>query len=105
MAGAVLGIYGNTAAEALYPSFSTDSTGAPLTGADDYTYRFAPGQLPPVKVARQGTRTQLVARIRGSVRVGVAAVLAETRCAERDLEGSGTGEDVGAFAGFPMILE
>ncbi len=48
MAGAVLGIYGNTAAEALYPSFTADADGAPLTGANDYTYRFAPGQLPPV---------------------------------------------------------
>jgi hypothetical protein len=48
MAGAVFGIYGNTAAEALYPNFSNDSAGAPLTGADDYTYHFAPGQLPPV---------------------------------------------------------
>jgi hypothetical protein len=48
MAGAVLGIYGNSAAEALYPTFSTDAAGAPLTGADEYTYHFAPGQLPPV---------------------------------------------------------
>lgn len=48
MAGAVLGIYGNTAAEALYPSAMNDSDGAPLTGAQRYTYRFEPGQLPPV---------------------------------------------------------
>jgi len=48
MAGAVIGIYGNTAAEALYPNFSTDAAGAPLTGANAYTYHFAPGQLPPV---------------------------------------------------------
>ncbi|WP_285031083.1 DUF1254 domain-containing protein [Mycolicibacterium sp. lyk4-40-TYG-92] len=48
MAAAVLGIYGNTAAEAIYPMFSNDSTGAPLTGANNYTLRFAPGQLPPV---------------------------------------------------------
>lgn len=48
MAGAVLGIYGNTAAEALYPGAFNDSTGAPLTGANKYTYRFEPGQLPPV---------------------------------------------------------
>ncbi|MDT5249621.1 MAG: hypothetical protein QOJ28_2255 [Mycobacterium sp.] len=48
MAGAVFGIYGNTAAEALYPNFSNDSAGAPLTGADKYTYHFASGQLPPV---------------------------------------------------------
>ncbi|BBX28515.1 DUF1254 domain-containing protein [Mycolicibacterium alvei] len=48
MAGAVLGIYGNTAAEALYPAAFFDSTGAPLDGSNRYTYRFAPGQLPPV---------------------------------------------------------
>jgi hypothetical protein len=48
MAGTVLGIYGNTAAEAIYPGTSNDSTGAPLTGANNYIYRFAPGQLPPV---------------------------------------------------------
>jgi hypothetical protein len=48
MAGAAFGIYGNTAAEALYPGSATDSTGQPLTGADKYTYHFASGQLPPV---------------------------------------------------------
>jgi len=42
MAGAVLGIYGNTAAAAMYPSFANDSAGAPLTGANHYTFRFAP---------------------------------------------------------------
>jgi hypothetical protein len=47
MAGAVLGIYGNTAAEAIYPGTMVDSTGAALTGASSYTYRFEPGQLPP----------------------------------------------------------
>ena len=48
MAGAAFGIYGNTAAEALYPGLLNDSSGAPLTGANNYTVRFAPGQLPPV---------------------------------------------------------
>jgi hypothetical protein len=48
MAGAVLGIYGNSSTEAMYPVLSTDSDGAPLNGAHDYTLRFAPGQLPPV---------------------------------------------------------
>ena len=48
MAGAVLGIYGNSKQEAMYPVFSNDSTGVPLTGANNYTYRFPPGQLPPV---------------------------------------------------------
>jgi hypothetical protein len=48
MAGAALGIYGNTAAEAIYPGSFSDSTGAPLTGANNYTFRFAKDQLPPV---------------------------------------------------------
>ena len=48
MAAAVIGIYGNTAIEAIYPIFNNDSTGAPLNGANVYTYRFPPGQLPPV---------------------------------------------------------
>lgn len=48
MAGAVLGIYGNSKDEAVYPGTAFDSEGRPLTGADRYAYRFAPGQLPPV---------------------------------------------------------
>lgn len=48
MAAAVLGIYGNSSAEAMYPVLAVDSAGAPLTGANNYTVRFAPGQLPPV---------------------------------------------------------
>ena len=48
-AGAVLGIYGNSAAEALYPMYRNDSEGKPLDGAKArYTLRFAPGELPPV---------------------------------------------------------
>ena len=136
MAGAVLGIYGNTAAEAIYPSFSNDSAGAPLTGANNYTYHFAKDQLPPVNafwsltmyelpqsllVANPmnrylinspmlpslvpdpdggytfyiqnespgiGQGVQLAARAEGPVRAGAAAVLAQARCAERDLEGA-----------------
>lgn len=48
MAGSVLGIYGNVAAEAMYPVIATDTSGAPLNGSSSYTLRFAPGQLPPV---------------------------------------------------------
>ncbi|MCB0933022.1 MAG: DUF1254 domain-containing protein [Mycobacterium sp.] len=48
MAGAVLGIYGNSKQEAMYPALTTDSDGAPLTGADKYTLTFPAGQLPPV---------------------------------------------------------
>jgi hypothetical protein len=49
MAGAALGIYGNSKDEAIYPGFITDDTGAPLMGTSSYTYRFAPGRLPPVR--------------------------------------------------------
>lgn len=48
MAAAVLGIYGNSKQEALYPLLSTDSDGAPLTGAHSYTLTFPEGRLPPV---------------------------------------------------------
>lgn len=48
MAGAVFGIYGNTAAEALYPNSTHDAEGQPLTGANNYTFRFPKDQLPPV---------------------------------------------------------
>lgn len=49
MLGAVVGIYGNSAQEALYPIYEVDATGAPLDGAKNrYTLHFAPGQLPPV---------------------------------------------------------
>jgi hypothetical protein len=48
MGGAVLGIYGNSKGEAIYPTYYTDQTGQKLTGANRYTIHFAPGQLPPV---------------------------------------------------------
>jgi hypothetical protein len=48
MAGAILGIYGNSKEEAMYPLYSLDAAGKPLDGANRYTLRFAPGQLPPV---------------------------------------------------------
>lgn len=48
MAGAVMGIYANSNAEAMYPVLSTDADGAPLTGANDYTLTFPADGLPPV---------------------------------------------------------
>jgi hypothetical protein len=48
MAGAALGIYGNSKAEALYPAYGVDAHGQPLDGAHRYSLRFGPGQLPPV---------------------------------------------------------
>ena len=48
MAAAVLGIYGNSKAEAMYPMYAIDADGKRLDGANSYTVRFVPGQLPPV---------------------------------------------------------
>lgn len=48
MAGARLGIYANSQAEAIYPAYLIDSAGQKLDGSNRYTIRFAPGQLPPV---------------------------------------------------------
>ena len=49
MAAAILGIYGNSQAEAMYPIYSLDAAGGKLDASKDrYVLRFAPGQLPPV---------------------------------------------------------
>ena len=48
MAGAVLGIWGNSEQEAIYPTYMVDADGRKLDGARRYTLRFRPGQLPPV---------------------------------------------------------
>src|SRR6266850_6750596 len=48
MAAAVLGIYGNSKLEAMYPFYAEDEAKQKLSGANRYTIRFAPGQLPPV---------------------------------------------------------
>lgn len=48
MAAAVLGIYGNSEQEAMYPVLATDADGQSLSGANNYTLTFAAGQLPPV---------------------------------------------------------
>ena len=48
MAAAAVGIYGNSKEEAMYPFYPVDAAGNKLDGANKYTVRFAPGQLPPV---------------------------------------------------------
>jgi len=48
MAAAVLGIYGNSKQEAMYPVYYVDEANQKLDGANRYSLRFAPGQLPPV---------------------------------------------------------
>jgi hypothetical protein len=48
-AAAKAGLYGNDAAEAMYPFTRTDATGEPLDGSKhNYTLTFPAGQLPPV---------------------------------------------------------
>jgi hypothetical protein len=47
--GDVVGIYGNSAEEAIYPMYSVDAEGAPLDAAKSkYVLRFEPGKFPPV---------------------------------------------------------
>jgi hypothetical protein len=45
---AQLGLGANVPQEALYPATFTDSQGQPLSGANNYTLHFDPGQTPPV---------------------------------------------------------
>ncbi len=47
MGAAVLGIYGNSREDAIYPIYNGTAKER-LNGANKYTLRFAPGQLPPV---------------------------------------------------------
>ena len=48
MAGAVLGIWGNSKEEAIYPIYLVDSENKPLNAAEhSYTLRFEPGNIPP----------------------------------------------------------
>lgn len=49
MSSAVLGIYGNSKEEAMYPAYFVDAEGNQPNGKKHrYTLRFQPGQLPPV---------------------------------------------------------
>ena len=48
MGAAVLGIYGNSAQEAIYPVYALDAAGQRLDGGNNYVVHFAPGELPPV---------------------------------------------------------
>jgi hypothetical protein len=48
MTAAVLGIYGNSKQEAMYPYYGVDAEGNKLDGTNKYTLHFDKGQLPPV---------------------------------------------------------
>jgi hypothetical protein len=49
MCAAVLGIYGNSKMEAMYPIYAIDTDAQKLDGSGHYTLHFAPSQLPPVQ--------------------------------------------------------
>lgn len=63
MAAAVLGIYGNSKQEAMYPLYLVDSDGRMLDGANRYALRFAPGQLPPANAFWSLTMYELPASL------------------------------------------
>jgi hypothetical protein len=48
MSAAIMGIYGNSKQEAMYPVYFVDADDKKLDGASSYTVRFEPGHLPPV---------------------------------------------------------
>jgi len=48
MSAAILGIYGNSKDEAIYPVYFVDGAKKALTGVNRYTLRLESGQLPPV---------------------------------------------------------
>jgi hypothetical protein len=63
MAGAFLGIYGNSKAEAMYPMYALDAGGEKLNGANQYTLHFAPGQFPPINAFWSLTMYELPASL------------------------------------------
>jgi hypothetical protein len=63
MAAAVLGIYGNSKLEAMYPFYAVDEAKQKLEGTNRYTLRFAPGQLPPVNAFWSLTMYELPASL------------------------------------------
>jgi hypothetical protein len=63
MAGAILGIYGNTAQEAMYPMYTVDSDGKALSGANNYILKFEAGKMPPVNAFWSLTMYELPASL------------------------------------------
>jgi hypothetical protein len=64
MAGAVLGIYGNSKAEAMYPAYAIDASGQKVDASKhNYTLHFAKGQLPPVNAFWSVTMYELPASL------------------------------------------
>jgi hypothetical protein len=47
MAAAIIGIYGNSKKEAMYPIYTMDSEGAALDGVNSYSLTFSKNTVPP----------------------------------------------------------
>jgi hypothetical protein len=60
---AVLGIYGNSKHEAMYPVYKTDSNGQLLEGTNKYVLTFGSGQFPPVNAFWSLTMYELPASL------------------------------------------
>jgi hypothetical protein len=63
MGAAVMGIYGNSKQEAMYPIYGVDADKQKLSGVNRYTLHFAPGQLPPVNAFWSVTMYELPASL------------------------------------------
>ena len=87
MAAAVLGIYGNSKAEAMYPLYSADADGQTLDGANRYTLRFAPGQLPPVNAFWSLTMYELPEPARSQSAEPLPDQLSDAAQLEKDPDG------------------
>jgi hypothetical protein len=88
MGAAVLGIYGNSKQEAMYPVYYVDATKQKLDGANRYTVRFAPGQLPPVNAFWSLTMYEAAEPARGQSAQPLSdqltdAAAAQARCRRR----------------------
>src|ERR1700733_11184518 len=66
MGAAVMGIYGNSKSEAMYPVYGVDADGKKLNGANVYTLHFPPGQFPPVNAFWSLTMYELPASLLGA---------------------------------------
>jgi hypothetical protein len=63
MGAAVVGIFGNSREEAMYPIYGVDSEGQKLEGAKKYSLHFGPDKLPPVNAFWSLTMYELPASL------------------------------------------